>query len=152
MYHYTECGLPNVFLGDGYRVIETSAGRAVSIQNVAGLHEAICQTLVEEKPAALTGFDVRFIRKFLDLTQSSLGELLGVQEQTVRGWERKKAEEIPPQADRAVRMVFRDITRKYSKTFEEVTRIAAAQLKTDRVQFSFQDGANGRWGHELVPA
>src|ERR1700738_5263066 len=77
MYHYRECGLPNVYLVNGYRETETPYGRGVSIEDVEGLHMAIAQALVEEKPS-LTGPEVRFIRKLLELTQTQLAQLLGV--------------------------------------------------------------------------
>jgi putative transcriptional regulator len=83
MYHYRECGLPNVYLVNGYREIETPYGRGVSIEDVEGLHMAIAHALVEEQPS-LTGPEVRFIRKLLELTQTQLAALLGVEDQSVR--------------------------------------------------------------------
>ena len=66
MYHYTECGLPDVTLKNGYEVKETSYGEAVSIHNLEGLHRAIGMHLATETPA-LTGNEIRFLRKELDL-------------------------------------------------------------------------------------
>jgi len=43
MYHYTECGLDNVWLANGYR----QRGDAVSIENSEGLHEAILHLLAK---------------------------------------------------------------------------------------------------------
>src|SRR6266702_8710684 len=65
MYHYRECGLPNVYLVNGYREIEARHGRGVSIEDVKGLQMAIALALVEEEPS-LSGPEVRFIRKFLE--------------------------------------------------------------------------------------
>lgn len=56
----------------------------------------------------LTGPEVRFVRHYLDLTQAQLGELLGVEDQSVRRWE--KLRRLPRSADHAVRLVFRDLT------------------------------------------
>ena len=106
MYHYRECGLANVYLANGYREVETPYGPAVSIEDVSGLHKAIARGLVNTKPT-LNGAEVRFIRKFLELTQARLADLLGVEEQSVRRWE--GLEELPKQADRSVRLVFRDM-------------------------------------------
>jgi hypothetical protein len=39
MYHYTECGLLNVYLVNSYRRLETEYGEAVSIDGVGELHE-----------------------------------------------------------------------------------------------------------------
>jgi putative transcriptional regulator len=56
------------------------------------LHKAIALGLVSTKPI-LSGAEVRFIRKFLELTQVQLAELLGVEAQSVRRWE--GLEELP---------------------------------------------------------
>ena len=39
MYHYTECGLQNVWLTNGYDVCEVDGEKAVSISDVDELHE-----------------------------------------------------------------------------------------------------------------
>jgi len=41
MYHYTLCGLDNVWLENGYQVRETSYGQGISVHDVEGLHEVI---------------------------------------------------------------------------------------------------------------
>ena len=65
MYHYRECGLPNVYLVNGYREIKTPEGSGIAIEDVEGLHMAIARDIVDTKPI-LSGPEVRFIRKFLD--------------------------------------------------------------------------------------
>ncbi len=37
MYHYTESGLRNVYLKNGYTITKTEYGEAISIKDVAGL-------------------------------------------------------------------------------------------------------------------
>ena len=39
MIHYTSCGLQNIWLKNGYEVIETAYGKATSIHDVEGLHK-----------------------------------------------------------------------------------------------------------------
>ncbi len=39
-YHYSECGLSNVYLVNGFNMIETSLGKAISIHDVDGLVRA----------------------------------------------------------------------------------------------------------------
>jgi hypothetical protein len=41
MYHYTECGLKNVWLTNGYQVCEFDGEKAVSITDAEQLHEVI---------------------------------------------------------------------------------------------------------------
>uniref|UniRef100_UPI000F8E275C helix-turn-helix domain-containing protein n=1 Tax=Xanthomonas euvesicatoria TaxID=456327 RepID=UPI000F8E275C len=103
-YHYRECGLPNVHLTNGYREVETAYGKGVSIEAVEDLHTTLALSMVEDKPS-LTGPEARFIRKLLALTQAQLAELLGIDDQSVRRWE--KLDRVPKQADHAIRLVFR---------------------------------------------
>ena len=67
-YHYTECGLDDVYLLNGFQFHETPYGPGVSIHDVDGLHRAIVLSLCESQ-RSLTGNEVRFIRKQLEQTQ-----------------------------------------------------------------------------------
>ena len=132
MYHYQECGLDNVYLANGFREVETPYGPAVSIQDVPELHEAIARGLVNTKPT-LSGAEVRFIRKFLELTEARLADLLGVEEQSVRRWER--LDELPKQADRSVRLVFRDMLRDLDLPLGELIQRIAEARPPDRYEY-----------------
>lgn len=144
MYHYRESGLTNVYLVNGYREIETPHGRGVSIEDVAGLHMAIAHMLIEEAPS-LTGPEVRFIRKYLDLTQMQLAELLGVEDQSVRRWE--KLGRVPKQADHGIRLVFRDLTHKTTKPLRELVRqIEDSQDRAPRaMRYRYRPRARDHW-------
>lgn len=101
-YHYTESGLRNIYLLNGFEVIETNYGKATSVHDVAGLHRIIGLNLTSKK--YLTGCELRFIRKELSLSQNGLGKLLGVSEQAVAKWE--KTGRVPKTADRFVRLLY----------------------------------------------
>lgn len=101
-YHYTESGLMNVWLTNGYTVRKTRYGEGVSIHDVDGLHRAIARTLAN-KPH-LTGAEVRFLRKEMGMSQRGLGGLLGVSDQAVALWERKGR--LPKTADRLLRLIY----------------------------------------------
>ena len=150
MYHYVESGLPNVYLADGYREIETAYGPGVAIEDVEGLHRAIAQDLVEGK-SALTGVEVRFIRKFLDLTQARLGEFVGVEDQTVRNWERVRYAAVPTQADRAIRLVFRDLTRRRSQPLPELIEHVTSEPRQE-TPFHYEPDARDHWSPERQAA
>ena len=71
MYRYTEGGLTNVWLSNGFREEDTPYGKGVSIEDVEGLHRVIGMKLVKER-AQLTGAEFRFLRKELGLSQAKL--------------------------------------------------------------------------------
>lgn len=106
MLHYDSSGLPNVWLKNGYESRETPYGRSVAIHNVEGLHRAIGLALVNLKPA-LSGDEVRFLRKELDMSQAQLARFLGVGESSVRGWENAR-QDITPPAERMLRLIYRE--------------------------------------------
>jgi len=101
-YRYTESGLTNVWLANGYTTRKTKYGEGVSIHDVDGLHRALARAL-SNKPR-LTGTEVRFLRKEMGLSQRGLGELLGVTDQAVSLWERKG--QLPKTADRLLRLIY----------------------------------------------
>lgn len=104
MYHYTDGGLRNVWLRNGYEMFDTPYGKAVSFQDGDGLIRAICLALTR-KVGRLTGVEFRYIRAsgFL-MSQPSLAKLLGVDGQTVARWE--KSGKVPKWADKLVRLLY----------------------------------------------
>jgi DNA-binding transcriptional regulator YiaG len=104
MYHYTDGGLRNVWLRNGYEMHETPYGKAVSFQDGEGLIRAVCLALTR-KGVQLTGVEFRYIRTsgFL-MSQPSLAKLLGVDGQTVARWE--KSGKVPKWADKLVRLLY----------------------------------------------
>ena len=88
-FHYTACGLDNVYLMSGYNVETFGGEQYVSVKDAEELHEAIAVFLVNGKKV-LEGQEVRFLRKFLGLTQASLGQALGVSDQAVARYEKDK--------------------------------------------------------------
>lgn len=78
MYHYTESGLDNVWLENGFHERNTPYGKAVSIQDVDGLH-AILALRITHKQSRITGKELRFLQCQLALSQGSLAKLDGQQ-------------------------------------------------------------------------
>lgn len=101
-YHYTDSGLRNIWLASGFEVVETEYGTGVAIHDVEGLHRAIGETLARK--AWLTGAEVRFLRKEMDMSQRALGQLLGNTDQAVAKWE--KFGKVPKTADRMIRLIY----------------------------------------------
>jgi DNA-binding transcriptional regulator YiaG len=109
MFEYASCGLPGIFLRNGFAVSETPYGEAVAIHDIEGLHRVIGLNIVCKK-ATLSPLEVRFLRKELDLSQAHFAKILGVGESTVRNWESsgKKRAIISGPADRMLRALYRE--------------------------------------------
>lgn len=101
-FHYTACGLDNVWLANGYEVKTTRHGTAVSVSDVDGLHQLLAHTLIE-KPGRLSGKEFRFLRTLLGLSQEALGSMLDFSENAVSLWERK--DNVPAACDQLLRML-----------------------------------------------
>ncbi len=105
MYHYTESGLRNVYLENGYTEIDTPYGKAISISNTDGLHKLIADTLIEQP--YLSGREFRFLRIELDMTQREVGDYLGVSAQAVALWE--KSPRVQRKVDQMIRAIYQNI-------------------------------------------
>lgn len=139
-YHYTQSGLDNVWLQNGFTYDETPYGRGVRIENVHGLHVAIGCALVE-KPGHLTGPEFRFLRKEMELSQGRLGELMGKSDQSVANWEKKQ---VPLESDFLIRHIYRQTaTGEHASYVEMVDDLKAKDLDLYSGEFSFKENADG---------
>lgn len=104
MYHYTDGGLKNVWLQNGFELRTTPYGKGVAIHDVDGLTKAICLALAE-KASSLSGVEFRYIRNGgMLLSQAGLGTMMGVDAQSVARWE--KHGRLPKWADRMIRVLY----------------------------------------------
>ena len=109
-YHYRECGLDNVYLVNGFTVDEEDGEEYVSIDDIHGLHRLIAKQIVD-KTTAMTGAEYRFLRIEMNLSQKTIGELFGVDAQTVARWEKGKNEQ-PKMVDVLIRDVYNEFIEK----------------------------------------
>jgi len=104
MYHYTDGGLGNVWLANGYEIKKTPFGEGVAFHNLDGLTESICIALTK-KAGVVTGSEFRYIRSAgMLLSQPALGKLMGIDGQSVARWE--KTGKVPKWADKLVRLLY----------------------------------------------
>ena len=106
MYQYKESGLRNVWLKNGYEVHKTPYGDGVSVHFAEDLHAQIL-TALAMKPGRLTGAELRFIRKEMELSQANLAGLIGVTAQTLALWEKSKGKITAP-SERLLRLLVED--------------------------------------------
>jgi putative transcriptional regulator len=147
-YHYTESGLDNVWLENGYTPHETAYGKGVSIEDTEGLHKAIGRWLVS-LPKPLNGAELRFIRLELELTQKTLGGLLSSEEQAVRRWEKSRNKAIPGAADRLLRAIYSEYLKEGSSVRRMVDRLAELD-QIDVVKVCFRDTTQGWEPHTIA--
>ena len=135
MYHYTESGLRNIWLVNGYVEKRTPYGKAVSIRDLEGLHEYIGSVIARQ--SNLSGPELRFLRKEMDMSQRELAEFIGTSEQNVSLWERRGR--IPQAADRIVKLAYLEMTKKggnikIKETIEFLNQLDAKPLHTLKLQ------------------
>lgn len=140
MYHYTESGLQNIWLANGYAVVKTKHGKGVSIRDVDGLHRMIGKALA--KKPKLTGSELRFLRKEMGMSQGALAALVGTSEQNVSLWERRGA--IPKTADRLIRLIYLEHMGNNSRVRELIDRLNLQDREQWLERMTFSEQA-GKW-------
>jgi len=134
-FHYTACGLDNVYLLSGYQEKVIGGDTYLSIRDVDDLHETIAVSLVHNRKV-LSGKEVRFIRKYLDLTQRGLAELLVVSDQMVARYEKGQTVLTGP-ADSILRLLVAEHSDGKVRIRQELERIRAVDDAMD-VDLTFE--------------
>ncbi len=129
MYHYTECGLNNIWLANGFKFHETPYGKGVAIEAADDLHRVIALGLISHKPR-LSGGEFRFLRKELDLSQAALARVLGNDVQSVARWE--KSGRVPKMAERFLRALYREHAEGNARIREIVDRLNEMDQKAHK--------------------
>ena len=88
-YHYTECGLENVYLHNVNVLNDVKGEETICIPKINQLHKVIAQALIT-KPGVLSGTEIKFLRTELGYNQSDFSELLGKEAQACGRWERNE--------------------------------------------------------------
>lgn len=149
MFKYTASGLRGVRLANGYKEVKTPHGKAVTIVDVEGLHEAIGRRLAAKtKPLSSTEF--RFLRKELGFSQKTLAELLGTSEQTLSLWERGR--KVPAASERLLRLLYLERANGAVKVRESVQKLAEIDRRIADAELVFQYSPRAHRWKEAVAA
>lgn len=138
MYHYTECGLDNVWLVNGYSIEEIDGEEFVSFVDADELHAAIGRCLAEK--ATLTSAELRFLRKEIGMSQRALALFLGTTEQTVSLWER--GANVPDGEARLLKALYLEKIDGNVKIAELLERLTELDSKVQE-KLIFQDTDSG---------
>ncbi|MCL2296971.1 MAG: helix-turn-helix domain-containing protein [Proteobacteria bacterium] len=140
MYHYTESGLRNIWLANGYREIDTPDGIAFAIEDIESLHKAVGRHLLSKKK--LTGTEFRFLRKELGLSQTIAGQYLGVSDQTVAKWEKEGRISAP--AERLMRLLYEEAKLNSHPKIKELLETINDLDRSQKGRIRFKQ-AGGKW-------
>jgi len=106
--HYPQCGLDDVYLCGGYEIETIDGEEFITVKDIDGLRNAIGVALIRGKKL-LSGKEIRFLRRELDLTQSEMARFLGCDAQQVARYE-KGTNKMPGSADRLLRLIYKEHT------------------------------------------
>lgn len=134
MFHYVACGLPNVWLANGFTETKAEDGSTFfSITDVKELHVAIGHNLCE-KESTLTGDEFRFLRSELRMSRRILAELQGVSDEAIKKWESGE-NPIQKLADVSLRQLFLEAQKEDGKIKALLTQIKDLERKEMRLCF-----------------
>lgn len=133
LYHYTECGLPSVYLRNGFDRFDTGPNERVAINDQKGLHRTIGLHITTRKPN-VTGAEVRFLRKEMDMSQKHLGRILGVGENSIRGWENHRTKISGP-AERLLRILYIEYVEGSSACDGKIRRLIEQLSEANREKY-----------------
>jgi DNA-binding transcriptional regulator YiaG len=153
-YHYTECGLDNVWIVSGYdRKTFGAYGAAVAVHDENGLWRSLGRSIVQQD-RRMEGQELKFLRTLLDWTQTDLGKRLGYNDgQIVAKWEKARHTPVPVNADTFVRAAYREkigeqpMVTRVSTRLLEIMNVVAGQCR--RI---FEEGPMGQWTQKEAPS
>jgi putative zinc finger/helix-turn-helix YgiT family protein len=91
-YHYTECGLKNVYLNNIAEFECSNCGEVeIALPNVEALHQLIAKDVASQE-ARLKPQEIRFLRVHLGFSGADFARTISVEPETVSRWETGKTE------------------------------------------------------------
>lgn len=140
MYHYIESGLKYIWLINGFQQVTLDGEMYTSIDDMHGLHQLIGKTLAVQ-PNQLRNDEIRFLRTEINMSQKSLGTLLGVDVQTVARWEKGQTR-IPRTADVTLRALYLEFINEESKIGELLHMLTEVEIAGEREKKVFAEKEN----------
>ncbi|SEL90108.1 Helix-turn-helix [Colwellia chukchiensis] len=137
MYHYTESGLSNVYLVNGFTVEVEDGEEFTSIDDAHGLHKAIAMAIVDGK-RPMTHEEFKFLRIELNQSQSALAKRFGVNEQTIARYEKGQTS-IPRTTDFCLRQLYTESLDRSSSLGYFLELLADAEAQAAAVEIRMQE-------------
>ena len=141
-YHYTECGLDNIYLLNGFQMIDSTDGEGVYIEDIHDLHTAIAESIIS-KGGILLGQEIRFLRHMLDLSQGLLAKMLGVDYQSVARWEKSETQ-IRKTADYFLRTLLHSYLKPQQnesiyEMINDLSNLDSQDIENKQIKFIFDE-------------
>lgn len=157
-YHYTECGLDNVFIVCADPVRDDEGGSVIELPAIEILHLTISAGIISHEHA-MSGSELRFLRSEFGLTQAELSEIVRCDKQTIGRWERGETS-IDETAEVVIRQLsiqriessllhyrsefeieFPHILEMLRMDIEELSKRVVRTTKPQHIEISLRDGA-----------
>jgi DNA-binding transcriptional regulator YiaG len=145
-YHYTECGLENVFIEGLEPIMDADGDEVIEITCINMLHAMIAEGIVSHKKG-ISGSELRFLRSEMGMTQSELANLLHVKKLTVGRWERGETT-LEGSAETVIRgLAIERLLLKFEASVEELASRSVATGELQEINIRADEG-----NYELVAA
>ena len=139
---YDDCGLPDVYLVDvEVRRCRACGEEEIVIPRMAELHRAIAEALAL-RPAPLNGTEIRFLRKFLGLSQRELASRMGLRQETISRYENDR-ERMGSPAERLLRLLV--LWGSAGREQPPLLEIARESTRPSRAPIRLVRDQRGRW-------
>ena len=148
MYHYELAGLPSIYLKNGYSIDSSPYGETVAIDDLEGLHGMIAISIIEGEKK-LSQAEFKFLRSFLDMSQSVLADFLGVSDQMINRYETGKTA-VTGSVDHMIRVLVQEKARGAGKVFDLIEKINELDRGIEQAEHDFCfSNDNQRWARTL---
>ena len=153
-YHFVDSGLPNVYLvGIKYYVCKACGKQSAEIPALKDLMVKIAQLVVQQE-SALSGAEIRFLRKRLGKKSSDFSKIIGVTAEQMSRWETKNTARSES-ADKLIRVFYCLLSGDPMLVDKVMSHIDAwlTTLPGSEQAFSFRAELHDQtWAAEPVPA
>ena len=158
-YHYTECGLDNIYLRNGFKFTERGGKQYVSVSNARSLLRRIGLDIISTR-LIIGPQELKFLRRNAEMTQKQVADRLRMTEQQVANLEKGKSV-IKSGTDVALRVMFlleaeflqpegQEIAQRLFRVIEQLDQ--ADPAGADNLLFDFKEEAREWAGRPMVAA
>lgn len=145
-YHYTECGLINVFIEGLKPVTDVDGDESIEVPAINGLHFAIAEAIVKHEKG-ISGGELRFLRSEMGYTQAELASIVHVDKQTIGRWERGEFSIEGPAETVIRRLAIEKLVLHYEEGLEKLARSSVSTATPQPINIKAHDG-----GYQLQAA